>query len=1119
MTVEDNEERELRFVALQTAQSVLLARQRAEQELIAAKEALERKAEELAGSMTQLQEQREWFRVTLSSIGDAVITTDIQGRITFLNPVAELLTGWLSREAIGQPVESVFNIINESTLQRAENPIAKVLRDGVVVGLANHTALIARDETWTAIEDSAAPIKDPAGAVAGVVMVFHDVTRRRRAENALRASEERLRAMFNHAAVGIAVASLGGQFLEINSKFAAILGHSPEELLLLTFTAITHPDDLPQTQAQLHRLTAGEIPQYSLEKRYLRKDGAIVWSLTTVTLLKDLHGEPEHFLGIIEDITDRKRAQDSIRETTERLQLALSAADLGDWKWDKNADRMWLSDRAAAIFGLSGGNQFIWDELRNLLVEEDRERARLAVEQALANRSDYNIEYRAKLPSGENRWIATRGRGVYAADGTVLGMNGVIQDITERKQAEERRSHLAAVVEFSDDAIVSKSLDGVITSWNNGAQRMFGYQANETIGRSITMLIPPELLDEETEILSRLRRAERIEHYETMRVRKNGTRLHVSLTVSPIKDLNGRLVGASKIARDITLQKQAEEALRDESRILELLNKAGTAIAGQLDLQTLVQTVTDSATELSGARFGAFFYNVTNAQGESFLLYALSGAARESFEKFGLPRNTPIFDATFRGTGVVRVADITKDPRYGTMSPHHGMPKGHLPVRSYLAAPVTSRSGEVIGGLFFGHPQPNVFTEKAERLIVGIAAQAAVAIDNARLYEAAQREIARRERAEDALREADRRKDEFLATLAHELRNPLAPIRQAALIAQAASATEIQKRWSQEVIGRQVEHMSLLLDDLLDISRITRGMLEVRKRTTELASVVDAAVETARPLIDAKHHLLTIEMPSEPVHLTADPLRLAQVLSNLLTNAAKYTDAAGQIRLRIVRDSGAVTLSVADTGIGISSEALPKIFEMFSQVKSTQDRSDGGLGIGLALAKGLIELHGGTIEARSAGLGSGSEFIVRLPLGFVTAAPPLKPVRNRPPRPQTSRRVLIADDNHDAAQSLAVLLRIEGHEVSVVYNGRDALATFMNFMPEYAVLDIGMPELSGYEVAQQIREICGETVKLVAVTGWGQERDKARAHAAGFDHHFTKPLDPLRVIELLRDRG
>ena len=290
----------------------------------------------------------------------------------------------------------------------------------------------------------------------------------------------------------------------------------------------------------------------------------------------------------------------------------------------------------------------------------------------------------------------------------------------------------------------------------------------------------------------------------------------------------GRIIGASKIARDITRQKRAEELIREQAHVLALLDTTGKTIASQLDLQNVLQTVTDTATQLTGAKFGAFFYNVISDQGEAFLLYTLSGAPREAFEKFGLPRNTAIFDPTFTGKGVVRSPDITKDPRYGKMAPHHGMPKGHLPVRSYLAVPVISRSGEVMGGLFFGHPEPDRFTERAEQLVVGVAAQATVAMDNARLYEAAQREIASRERAEAALRETDQRKDEFLATLAHELRNPLAPIRQAALISMSAGASDEQKQWSHEVITRQVRHMSMLLDDLLDISRITRGTLELR---------------------------------------------------------------------------------------------------------------------------------------------------------------------------------------------------------------------------------------------------------------------------------------------------
>lgn len=366
-------------------------------------------------------------------------------------------------------------------------------------------------------------------------------------------------------------------------------------------------------------------------------------------------------------------------------------------------------------------------------------------------------------------------------------------------------------------------------------------------------------------------------------------------------------------------------------------------------------------------------------------------------------------------------------------------------------------------------------------------------------------------------RDADRRKDEFLATLAHELRNPLAPIRQAALISKAPTATDAQKRWSHDVIDRQVQHMSLLLDDLLDISRVTRGTLALRMQSTELASVIDTAVETARPTIDSKRHDLTVDIPPEPIRFTADPLRVAQVLSNLLTNAAKYTDPEGQIRLTACCEANDVVIRVADSGIGISAAALPRVFNMFSQVHSTTDRSEGGLGIGLALAQGLIELHGGTIEASSAGLGCGSEFTVRMPRRAVVES--VLNTSNASPTTHEAlrRRILIADDNRDSAETLAALLRMEGHEVTSVHDGPVALSVFGELKPDVALLDIGMPGLTGYEVARKMRQSAPRApLTLIAITGWGQDIDKERAFAAGFDHHLTKPVDPQRLVELLK---
>jgi PAS domain S-box-containing protein len=387
-----------------------------------------------------------------------------------------------------------------------------------------------------------------------------------------------------------------------------------------------------------------------------------------------------------------------------------------------------------------------------------------------------------------------------------------------------------------------------------------------------------------------------------------------------------------------------------------------------------------------------------------------------------------------------------------------------------------------------------------------------------------------------ALLEADRRKDEFLAVLAHELRNPLAPIRQAAAIARTPAATGAQVRWSHDVIDRQVGHMSRLLDDLLDVSRITRGTLEVRKTRVDLASVVDSAIEMARPLIDAHRHTLHVDLPREPLPLDADPLRLAQVIGNLLTNAAKYTKPGGKIELAARRDGDAVAVRVADNGVGLTPESLARIFQMFVQIAPPLDRAEGGLGIGLALAKGLVQLHGGSIEARSAGPCLGSEFTVRLPLAAVgglplaaaagaaaaqqvpaSIEPAVQPPASAPPRPRPAAglKIVVADDNRDAASSLAAVLELDGHRVEVVHDGAHALHALERSRPDVGLLDVGMPELNGYEVARRARaEPWGNAVTLVAITGWGQKEDRDRALAAGFDQHWVKPIDPSAALAL-----
>ena len=485
------------------------------------------------------------------------------------------------------------------------------------------------------------------------------------------------------------------------------------------------------------------------------------------------------------------------------------------------------------------------------------------------------------------------------------------------------RSRLAAIVESSDDAIISKDLSSIIKSWNSGATRLFGYSAEEAIGKSITMLMPPERVNEEPGILDRIRHGDRIEHYETVRRRKDGTLVEISLSVSPIFDEQGHVVGAAKIARDITDRKQSERAL-------------------------------------------------------------------------------------------VQI---------------------------------------------------------------------------------------------------DRRKNEFLATLAHELRNPLAPIRNSLNLLRLTRSESAADDSVLAIMERQVDHMVRLVDDLLEISRIATGKIELRIEAVEIAAVIRSAVETSRPVIDANRHQLAIQLPTEPLTIQGDAMRLSQAVANLLNNSAKYTEPRGQIWLTVAHDKDWVVISVRDNGIGISADLLPHVMEMFMQADRKKRNYKDGLGIGLALVKQLVEMHGGSVEPKSAGDNKGSEFTIRLPLSRQQSS---LTHGGLPLAPQPARqRILVVDDNRDAATTLAMLLKFLGNEVQTVHDGPSALRSVEEFCPNIVLLDLGMPEMDGYEVANRLRELPGrQNMVLVALTGWGQTDDRQKTHDAGFDKHLVKPVN-LDTLQLL----
>lgn len=706
----------------------------------------------------------------------------------------------------------------------------------------------------------------------------------------------------------------------------------------------------------------------------------------------------------------------------------------------------------------------------------------------------------------------------------------------QRRGADESRALLAAIVESSDDAIVSKTLDGIITSWNSGAQMLFGYTPSEAIGRSILMLIPSDRRHDEELIINRIRRGERVEHYETVRVRKDGTSVDVSLTISPLREPGGQIIGASKIARNITERRKAEEerslalAREHTARIeAQILNELARSMGADLDLHRVVQQATDAATALTDAGFGAFFYNTTNEHGESYQLFTLSGAPRDAFEKFGLPRNTPLFSPTFRGEGVIRIDDVLQDPRYGKNAPYQGMPPGHLPIRSYLAVPVRSHAGEVLGGLFLGHPEPGIFTEGAERLAMGVAAQAGVCIDNAQLFAAANNEIIERRRAEERERaartdaeRAARLRDDFLATLSHELRTPLSGILGWTQLLRRAPDDPQTRAQALDAIERGTRVQTRLIEDLLDMSRIISGKLRIDVRTVDLPPIIDAAIETMRPAAEAKNIRIERVLDPRAGPIKGDAARLQQVMWNFLSNAVKFTPRDGTIQVHLERVNSHIEISVSDTGRGIPADFLPHVFDRFSQADSSTTRRYGGLGLGLAVVKHIVELHGGKVSARSAGEGQGATFTVHLPIAIVRQDAqgrehPLTPSEH-PELPAdinlSGLRILLVDDDVDSCDVLRRVLAECGARTDMAYSADQALQSLETNLVDVIVSDIGMPEMDGYQLIRAVRER-GSRTPAVALTAFARPEDRIRALRAGYNMHIAKPIEPRELIEVI----
>jgi len=746
-----------------------------------------------------------------------------------------------------------------------------------------------------------------------------------------------------------------------NPAVEEVLGYDPGSLIGRPIYHII-PEPLHAEQEVLfQRMLQNERVAHFRTQR-LHANGTIIPVALTLSPVRDHEGHVTGASHIIRDISSEVKAEVALNRLAAIIdgsEDAIVSKTLEGviTSWNRSAEQM---------FGYSAA-EAIGRSITMLIPTERLEEEDMILSRIRAGEKVESFETIRQKKNGELIPISLTISPIRDRQGNIVGVSKIARNITIKKMADERQARLAAIVESSDDAIISKTLEGIITSWNKSAGKIFGYTEQEAVGKHISLIIPDDRLEEENKILRSIRNGTKIDHYPTIRKRKDGSLVTISLTVSPVKDADGNIIGASKVARDISQEQAGNEAMRLHAQRLQILNTMAKTISEKLDVQDILQKVTDAATELVGAAYGAFFYNVEHSDGEAYMLYALSGAPREAFEKFGMPRNTPVFHPTFSGEGVVRVEDIKKDPRYGRMAPHFGMPRGHLPVSSYLAVPVFTGTGKVIGGLFFGHPEPGKFTFEHEDLVVNMASQAAVALDNSMLFE--------------QVRDLSQKKDEFIALATHELKTPLTTL--------SGFLQLVHKRLEDDPVNRSfvdkslshVKKLTTLINDLFDVSKIHAGKMQLEFQDIEITELVKDLIE---PLHQMERHRIHLNTPGQ-VYLKADRLRVEQVLANFINNAIKYSPGGGNIEISVEESEEEVCVSVRDEGIGIKQENLKHIFNQFYRAEGLS-KNISGLGLGLYISKEIIERHGGTVSVESKE-GQGSIFTFCLP-----KLPVVKPV-------------------------------------------------------------------------------------------------------------------------------
>ena len=880
---------------------------------------------------------------------------------------------------------------------------------------------------------------------------------------ALRESEARFRGTFENAAVGIAHVAPDGRWLHINERICRITGYDREELLTKTFQDITHPDDLNADLVQVERLIGGHASNYTMDKRYLRKDGSVVWVTLTVSCIRSAEGVLEYFISVIEDISARKQVELSLEKAHHKLESVLSSITDGLLVLDKDWRYTYFNEQGARMIGMHR-EQLIGNCVWDVFPQAANNKFRTSYLEAV--QSGQPVHFEEFYPEPLNIWLECH---CYPSDD---GLSVYFRDVTERKQVEAAERQNAALF----NSLIEQAPMGVyvvdsrfnLRQVNSEAMPIFK-EIHPLLGRDfrevLDILWGPELSPQLAEIFRHtLNTGERYVSPPFAEKRHDlGEEQAYQWETQRVMLPDGQH-GVVCYFHEETERVRAEQALRASEERMRL------------------------ATAATGV--GIWEWNILNKEikwdAEMFRIYGVpptpSGVVPyQTWSDAVLPEDLPHQEAVLQNTAL---SGGQSQRKFRIRRIDDGDCRHIESVETVL----TNDRGEI------------------ER-VVGT---------NLDITERVKADEQKRSLAA-ALSEASNQKDKFLATLAHELRNPLAPLRSGLQILRRSDVNLAITEQVRSMMERQIENLVHLVNDLLDVSRISRGKLELRRAKVELAEVLNNAIETSSPLIESRGHQLILSMPAYPIFFDADAIRIAQVFTNLLNNAAKYSEPGRRIWLTIERKDAEVVVTIKDEGIGIPIDMLSKIFEIFSQVNQPLEKSNGGLGIGLSLVKRLVELHGGRVEAKSKGPELGSEFVVHLPIQLSidsttdalseTAAANVQPSRYR---------ILVADDSEDAAQSLATLLKLMGNEVCIANDGFGAVDIAESFRPNIMFLDIGMPELDGYEACRRIRQQpWGNNSLIVALSGWGTHEDKQRSRQAGFDHHVVKPIDPATLETLL----